>query len=84
LLAFCFQAACLHRRNISHAELTRSKSDPAILVKENGDGSVTILSNEKIWHRYFGEDNNMASYTEFMDFIKGLYEPIADHMGAKQ
>jgi hypothetical protein len=67
---------------IMHNELSRRPSDPAILVKENVDGSVSILSNEKIWHRYYGDNNNYASFSEFIEFINGLYQPIAERMGA--
>jgi hypothetical protein len=65
-----------------HSELTRRASDPAMQVKENSDGSVTIVSDEKLWRRYFNDNNKMATMDEFLEFIKGVYEPIADRMGA--
>jgi len=66
---------------LSHVDLTRRKSDPAIVVKENTDGSVVISTNEKIWHRYYSVNNSIASYHDFLEFLRGLYEPISDHMG---
>ena len=66
---------------MSHSELTRRASDPSVQVKENPDGSVTILSDEKMWRLYFSDNSNLASMNEFMDFLKGVYEPIADRMG---
>jgi len=35
-----------------------------------------------MWRRYFNDDNKVATMNEFIDFIRGIYEPIADHMGA--
>lgn len=67
---------------IGHNELTRRASDPSVDVKENSDGSVTITSDQKMWRRYFGDDNKIATMNEFIDYLKGLYEPIADRMGA--
>jgi hypothetical protein len=67
---------------IGHNELTRRVSDPSIEVKENSNGSVTIISDEKMWRRYFSDDNKIATMNEFVDYLQGLYEPIADRMGA--
>jgi hypothetical protein len=33
-------------------------------------------------HKYFPDGNCNASYDEFLEYMKGINEPIADHMGA--
>jgi hypothetical protein len=36
-----------------------------------------------MWRRYFADGSKMATMNEFMDFMRGIYGPIADHMGAR-
>jgi hypothetical protein len=67
---------------IFNLENFRYVTDPPIIVKENQDGSVSISNHDKMIHRFFPEGNPFASYGEFVDFMKGLYEPIANYMGA--
>ncbi len=69
--------------SIFNFESFRHVSDPAIYVAENSDGSVTVLTPDIMWHKYFPDGNPFAAYNEFLDFSKGLFEPIADHMGAR-
>ena len=52
------------------------------MVKENQDGSVSIAFNEKVMHKYFPEGNPYANFNEVLEFMKGINEPIANHMGA--
>jgi hypothetical protein len=67
---------------IYNLENFRHVSDALLTVKENQDGSVSIISNEKIWHKYLPDGNPYASYTEFLEYMKGVNEPIANRMGA--
>mgnify|MGYP001560046469 CR=1 FL=1 len=57
-------------------------SDAGLVVKENEDGSVSIRTDDSIWHKFFPEGQGFASYDEFLDYMRGINEPIADHMGA--
>ena len=68
---------------IGNFESMRLISDPAIVVKEDNDGSVRISTNDKIYHRYFPDGKGYATYDEFREYFRGLSEPLADHMGAK-
>jgi hypothetical protein len=67
---------------IYNLENFRHISDAPLVVKENQDGSVSIALNEKIMHKYFPEGNPYTSFDEVFEFMKGVNEPIADHMGA--
>jgi hypothetical protein len=71
------------RGMVFNFEAMHLTSDPKIIVKEDNDGSVEILTNDKIFHRYFPVGKGYATYNEFIEFFKGVSEPIADHMGAK-
>jgi hypothetical protein len=68
--------------SIYNLESFRHISDAALVVKENEDGSVSVITNDKMWHRYFPEGKGYASYDEFKDCMKGMYEPLGNHMGA--
>jgi hypothetical protein len=57
-------------------------SDAGLVVKENEDGSVSIRTDDSIWHKFFPEGQGFASYDEFIEYMRGINEPIADHMGA--
>jgi hypothetical protein len=72
----------LVKGTIYNTENFRHISDPGLAIKENSDGSVSLLTSEKMWHRYFPEESPFASYAQFLEFSKGIYEPIADYMGA--
>jgi hypothetical protein len=63
-------------------ESLRNVTDSPIRVIENSDGSVSILQNEKAWHKYLPDGNPYASFNEVFECMKGANEPIADHMGA--
>jgi len=67
---------------IYNYESFRQASDAPLQVKENQDGSVTVLTSEQMWHKYFPVESPFASYNDFLEFVKGLNEPIANHMGA--
>ena len=56
--------------------------DAGLVVKENEDGSVSIRTDDSLWHKIFPEGQGFASYDEFLEYMKGIIEPIADHMGA--
>lgn len=68
---------------IGNFESMRLTSDPALVVKEDKNGSVSIFTNDKIIHRYFPEGKGYVTYNEFIEYFKGISEPIADYMGAK-
>jgi len=68
--------------SIFNLENFRHVSDAVLTVKENQDGSVSIISNDKMWHKYIPDGNPYASYNEFLEYMNGLNEPIANHMGA--
>jgi hypothetical protein len=70
------------RGSIFNYESFRHVTDAPLQVKENPDGSVTVLTSEQMWHKYFPDGNPFASYNEFLEMIRGLNEPIANHMGA--
>lgn len=67
---------------IFNYESLRNVSDSPLKVIENSDGSVTILMNENNWHKYLPEGNPFASFSEVFECMKGVSDPIADHMGA--
>ena len=60
----------------------RHVSDTVLVIKENEDGSVIIISDEKMIKKYFPDDGSHVSYDEYKECFKGMFEPIADHMGA--
>ena len=68
--------------SIYNFESFRHVTDAALVVEENKDGSVSIIMNDKMWHKYFPEGKGYASYGEFNECMKGLMEPISNHMGA--
>lgn len=68
--------------SVFNIENFRHISDAALIVEENSDGSVSIISNDKMWHKYFPEGKGYASYDEFKECMKGIWEPLANHMGA--
>jgi len=59
----------------------RTESDGQLVVKEKDDGSVIIIYPAIMLQRYFPEGNPYASFHEALDCMKGMLEPIADHMG---
>jgi len=67
---------------IYNFESFRHVSDTPLKVRDNPDGSVTVFTSEQMWHKYFPDGNQFASFNDFLEFIKGLNEPIADYMGA--
>ena len=68
--------------SIFNLENFRHISDAGLVVEENNDGSVSIISNDKMWHKYFPEGKGYANYDEFIECMKGLWEPLSNHMGA--
>jgi len=71
------------RGMIGNWESMRLSSDPVLVVKEEKDGSVIVTTNEITLHRYFPEGNGYSTYNEFIEYFRGIGDPIADHMGAK-
>jgi hypothetical protein len=69
------------RGSIFNFESFRDDTDSPLQIKENSDGSVTIVTADMMWHKYFPDGSPFVSYSEFLELIKGLNEPIADHMG---
>lgn len=72
----------LVRGVISNLENFRNVSDTPLIVKENEDGSVSIIASDKMIHKYFPVGKSVISYDEFKESMKGSMEPIATHMGA--
>jgi hypothetical protein len=69
------------RGSIFNLESFRDNTDTPLQIKENPDGSVSIVTADRMFHKYFPEGSPFASYSEFLEFIKGLNEPIANYMG---
>lgn len=67
---------------IFNYESMRHVSDSHVRVIESSEGSVSVMVNEKVWHKYLPEGNPYASFSEVMECMNGINEPIADHMGA--
>ena len=67
---------------IYNFECLRLSSDSGLVVKENEDGSVSIRLDGNFLKRLFPDGNGFASYDECVEFLKGINDPIADHMGA--
>lgn len=67
---------------IYNLESFRHASDAPLVVKENADGSVSIRMDEKMIHKYLPEGNPFLDFKEFLELSRGLYEAIADYMGA--
>ena len=68
---------------IYNLENFRHVTDTPLIVKENEDGSVSIIASDKMMHRYYPEGKSVVSYEEVKESMKGSFEPIATHMGAK-
>jgi hypothetical protein len=68
--------------SIYNYENFRHLSDALLTIKENQDGSVNIIMSDKMWHKYLPDGNPYGSYSEFLEFMKGVNEPIANYMGA--
>jgi hypothetical protein len=68
---------------IANWESMRLATDPGFVVKEEKDGSVIVSANEKILHRYFPEGKGYSTFNEFIEYFRGVGDPIADYMGAK-
>lgn len=64
--------------NISNNQ--RAK-DSAPVVKENKDGSVTIIADDNSSHDYFPKDG-LLSYDDFSVYWKGMIDVIAEYKGA--
>jgi hypothetical protein len=67
---------------IYNLENFRHISDAPLVVKENEDGSVCIIANDKMIHKYFPDEKSIISYEEVKESMTGGFEPIATHMGA--
>jgi hypothetical protein len=72
----------LVRGIIYNLENFRHISDTPLIVKENEDGSVSIIASDNMIHKYFPEGKSVVSYDEVKEAMKGNMEPIATHMGA--
>ena len=70
----------LIKGSLFNIETFRHVTDAALEVTENKDGSVSIITSENMWHKYFPDNNQFASFSEFMDFSKGLFDEIAAYM----
>ncbi len=70
----------LIKGSLFNIETFRHITDTAIEVNENTDGSVSIVTSENMWHKYFADNNPFASFSEFMDFSRGLFGEIAAYM----
>jgi hypothetical protein len=68
--------------SIMNFEDCRLASDPALVVKENPDGSVSITQDVNIYQRYFPDGNQVVSFDEFVDCLKGVMGSIASYLGA--
>ena len=68
--------------SINNIENFRHITDANLVVEEKNDGSLSIIMNDKMWHKYFPEGKGYVSYNDFNECIKGLMEPISNHMGA--
>ncbi|HLN54727.1 MAG TPA: hypothetical protein VK207_01975 [Bacteroidales bacterium] len=64
-------------------EDSRVASDPPLVVKENQSGSVSITASEQMFHNFFPDGNEIVSYTDFLDFLRGIMSEIGDYLGAK-
>jgi len=67
---------------IYNFECMRLNSDSGMVVKVNEDESVSIRLDGNFLKKLFPEGNGFASYDECVEFMKGVFEPISDHMGA--
>ncbi len=67
---------------IYNLENFRHVTDTPLIVKENEDGSVSIIASDKQMHRFYPEGKSVVSYEEVKESMKGSMEPIANHMGA--
>jgi hypothetical protein len=55
--------------------------DSAPAVRENADGSVTIITDDNSSHDYFPE-GGLIAYDEFLKYWKGILDVIAEYKGA--
>lgn len=62
------------------ASYQRAK-DSAPVVRENQDGSVTIITDDNSSHDYFPE-GGLIAYDEFLKYWKGILDVIAEYKGA--
>ena len=67
---------------IYNMESFRHVTDAPLIVKENEDGSVSIVISDKQMHRFYPEGKSVVSYEEAKESMKGTFEPVATHMGA--
>jgi hypothetical protein len=51
------------------------------MVRENQDGSVSIITDDNSSHDYFPE-GGLISYDEFLKYWKGIVDVIAEYKGA--
>lgn len=68
---------------LRNLEDSRVASDPPVQVKENQDGSVSVTASERMLHQYFPDGNEVASFTDILDCMRGLFTQIGDYLGAK-
>jgi hypothetical protein len=59
----------------------KSDEDGPMTIKENENGSVTIVYPIKAWKKYLPDGNSLASFQESMESLRGIGEPIADYLG---
>ncbi|HLN54423.1 MAG TPA: hypothetical protein VK207_00445 [Bacteroidales bacterium] len=64
-------------------EDSRVAGDPAIVVQENQDGSVSITASEQMLHKYFPDGNEIISFNEYLDCMRGIFTEIGNYLGAK-
>lgn len=55
--------------------------DSAPEVKENPDGSVSVIADDNSIHDFFMEGGSI-SYDEFLEYWKGIFDVVADYKGA--
>lgn len=36
-----------------------------------------------MFHKYFADGNGIISFTDYIDFMKGIFTEIGDYLGAK-
>jgi hypothetical protein len=67
---------------LRNLEDSRVASDPPIVVNENQDGSVSITASERMFRQYFPEGNEIASFTDCLDCMRGIFTEIGGYLGA--
>ena len=66
---------------LNNWESSRTVDERPLTIKENADGSVSVVYPKHAWKKYMPDDSPIASFEEITSGLRGIGETVANHMG---